>query len=80
MKAYLFAIPANVITPANLTSSFVKGVKNTGARTDEDRILRDRGDGEDSTTSVVLPNELWCSPFWLLNLFRLSAAQIHEHE
>lgn len=59
MKASLLSIFFNVVTPADLTSSFVKGVKNAGARTDEDRILRDRGDRENSTTSVVFPNELW---------------------
>ena len=44
MKAYLFAILANVVTPAQLARSFIEGVENTGARADEDRILHDRGD------------------------------------
>jgi len=31
MKAYLFAILANVVTPTDLARSFIEGVKNTRA-------------------------------------------------
>lgn len=31
MKAYLFAILANVVTPTHLARNFIQGVKNTGA-------------------------------------------------
>ena len=78
MKAYLFAILANVITPAHLAGSFIEGVENAGARADEDRILHDRGDREDSTTSFVLPDELRRSRFVLLDSFRLGATETYQ--
>lgn len=44
MKAYLLAVFSNVVAPASLTRSFIEGIENTGARTNEDGIVRDRGD------------------------------------
>jgi len=81
MKALLLSIFPNVVTPSQGTGSFIEGVENAGAGTDEDRILRDRGDGKDSTTSVVLPDELrWRDGDRFDFLLRLSATEIHQRE
>jgi len=80
MKADLVSILADVITPTDLAGIFIEGVKQAYAGTDEDVILCDRRDGEDSTTCIVFPNKLWCSRLELLNVFRLSATKIRQQQ
>jgi len=80
MKADLVSILADVTTPTDVSRSFIECVKQACAGTDEDCILRDRGDGEDSTTCIVFPNKLWCSRLELFNVFRLSATKIRQQQ
>ena len=80
MKADLVSILADVITPTDVSRILIECVKQACAGTDEDYILRDRRDGEDSTTCIVFPNKLWCSRLELLNVFRLSATKIRQQQ
>src|SRR2546427_721283 len=54
MKALLFSVFANVITPSHLACDFIQGIKRSGTRTNEDQVTRDRGDGKDSTACINL--------------------------
>lgn len=80
MKARLFAIFANVITPSHLAGIFIEGVENASAGTDVNRILRDRGNRENSTASFKLPFQLWFKRLELMRSLLLSATDSHEHQ
>jgi len=80
MKADLVSILADVITPTDVSRILIECVEQACAGTDEDCILRDRGDRENSTTCIVFPNKLWCSRLELLNIFRLSATNIRQQQ
>ena len=80
MKARLFAIFPNVITPAHRAGIFIEGVEDAGTGTDVNRILRDRGNRENSTASLILPFQFRFSRLELLTSFLLSATDIHEHQ
>jgi hypothetical protein len=79
VKARLFAIFANVIAPPHLASIFIERVEDASAGTDENRIFRDRGNGENSTASLMLPLQLRFSRLELMTSFLLSATDSHEH-
>ena len=76
MKALLFSVFANVITPSHLACDFIQGIKRSGTRTNEDQVTRDRGDGKDSTTGIELPEHVRCVSRGLVSvLFRLSTTR-----
>ena len=76
MKALLFSVFANVITPSHLACDFIQGIKRSGTRTNEDQVTRDRGDGKDSTTGIELPEDVRCVSRGLVSvLFRLSTTR-----
>ena len=81
MKAGLLSILADVVTPLNLARRLAQRVEGAGTGTDEDRIPRDRGNGEDSTTRVVAPEHLRLTAGNTLSfLLRLSATRRRRQE
>lgn len=79
MKAGLLSIFPNVVTPADFTGGLIKSVESTRTGPDEYQIARDRGDRKDSTTGVVLPDELWRAFRSGVSFsLRLSATRIHR--
>ncbi|HKO44936.1 MAG TPA: hypothetical protein VJU84_16785 [Pyrinomonadaceae bacterium] len=80
MKARLFAIFANVIAPPHLASFFIEGVEDASAGTDVNRILRDRGNRENSTAGLILPFQLRFTRLKMLSSFLLTATNSREHQ
>jgi len=80
VKARLFAVFPNVIGPTHLARIFIEGVENASAGADVNRILRDRGNRENSTASFILPFQLRFTRLEMLNAFLLSATNSGDHQ
>jgi hypothetical protein len=57
MKLALFSVPADVIFPLYVSSFLVECANQTIARAGNEKLARDRGRGEHSTTGIELPKK-----------------------
>jgi hypothetical protein len=60
VKLGLVAILADVIGPANLAASLIEGADHSVAGANDEQVPHDRGSGENSPSSVKLPQKLEC--------------------